>query len=164
MMKLRRWSDNSGQPNEANVATYAAITGRLVNIADAYSADGFDFSGTVAFDHRTGYRSTSFLTVPLHGSSGSVIGVLQLINARDPQTGSVVTFDPGAETIVQSLSLLAAAALEVHMREESLRRQIRELHVRVDTEKRQRQVAAIAETDYFQDLQRRARELRQRSP
>ncbi len=153
----------SGLPNETNVATYAALTGRTVNIADAYRAEGFDFSGTRAFDSQTGYRATSFLTVPLRNGADRVIGVLQLLNARDRETGTVVSFEAGVEPIVESLSALAAAALEVYLREEGLRRQIRELHVRVDADKRARQVAEIAETDYFQELQRRAREMRQRS-
>ena len=44
---------------------------------------GFDFSGTRAFDERTGYRSQSFLTVPMKNHDRELIGVLQLINARD---------------------------------------------------------------------------------
>ena len=55
-----------------------------MNIADAYTAEGFEFSGTLAFDRQSGYRSRSFLTVPLKSSSGGVIGVLQLLNATDP--------------------------------------------------------------------------------
>src|SRR6478752_5409488 len=54
-----------GKPNNSMVAAYAALTGKTVNIADAYTADGFDFSGTRAFDSKTGYRSKSFLTVPM---------------------------------------------------------------------------------------------------
>ena len=46
-----------GKPNHSMVAAYAALTGKTVNIADAYTADGFDFSGTRAFDSKTGYRS-----------------------------------------------------------------------------------------------------------
>ena len=34
-----------GSPNDCMVAAYAAITGKTVNIADAYAAEGFDFSG-----------------------------------------------------------------------------------------------------------------------
>ena len=153
----------TGLPNEKNVATYTALTGHTVNIADAYGAEGFDFSGTRAFDSQTGYRSVSFLTVPLRGNDERVIGVLQLLNATDPATGAVVPFDAGVVPIVESLSTLAAAAMEVYVREERLRRQIRDLHVSVDVEKRERQVAAITETDYFQELQRRAREMRRRS-
>lgn len=157
------YDSKTGEPNERNVATHCALTGLTVNIADAYAAEGFEFSGTMAFDRRSGYRSTSFLTVPLRNNEGRVIGVLQLINATDPESGAVVAFDPGVEPIVESLSTLAAAALEVYMREERLRRQIRELHVQIDEEKRERQVAEIAETDYFQELQKRARDMRRRN-
>ena len=54
-----------GRPNHGMVAAYSALTGKTVNIADAYSAEGFDFSGTRAFDQKTGYRSKSFLSVPM---------------------------------------------------------------------------------------------------
>jgi len=87
-----------------------------------------------------------------------------LINATDPNTGKVIAFDPGIEPIVQSLSTLAAAALEVYAREEGLRREIRELEVRIDETRRAQEVAAITETDYFQELQRKARQMRQRTP
>jgi hypothetical protein len=150
----------TGAPNLANVATYVALTATTVNIPDAYTAEGFEFSGTVAFDRETGYRSRSFLTVPLKNQSGRVIGVLQLLNARDPATGEVIPFDPGFQPVVESLSTLAAAALEVYMREEGLRRQIETLHIQIDEAKRARHVSQITESDYFRRLQTRARALR----
>ena len=64
------------------VASYAVHHDRSVNIADAYTEEGFDFSGTKSFDRKTGYRSQSFLTVPLKNHDAEVVGVLQLINAR----------------------------------------------------------------------------------
>ena len=152
----------SGAPNERNVATWAALTGTSVAIADAYDADGFEFSGTLAFDRNTGYRSTSFLTVPLKNADGRVIGVLQLINALDAESGVVVPFDGGIVSVVEALSTLAAAALEVYVREDHLRRQIQELHVQIDEVKRARQVAEIADTDYFRALEQKARVLRER--
>ena len=39
----------------------AAKTGKTVNIHDAYQEEGFDFSGTRAYDARSGYHSQSFL-------------------------------------------------------------------------------------------------------
>src|SRR3954464_11896262 len=39
-----------GRPNTSMVAAHAALTGKPINIADAYTAEGFDFSGTRAFD------------------------------------------------------------------------------------------------------------------
>jgi len=84
--------DSQGQPNDAMVSVYAAMHDETVNIADAYTAAGFDFSGTRKFDERTGYRSQSFLTVPMKNHEGEIIGVLQLINATDPATGQVNAF------------------------------------------------------------------------
>jgi hypothetical protein len=73
-----------GKPNYTMIAAYAALTHKTVNVADAYTEEGFDFSGTRNFDKRTGYRSTSFLTVPMKNHDGDIIGVLQLLNATDP--------------------------------------------------------------------------------
>jgi CheY-like chemotaxis protein len=102
----------TGKPNHSQVACHVALTATSVNIPDAYNADGFDFHGTRAFDQKTGYRSTSFLTVPLKNKRNEVIGVLQLINATHPKTGKVVPFDPALQQSIESLSLLAAAALD----------------------------------------------------
>ena len=100
-----------GQFNDVMVATYAAIHDRTVNIADAYAEEGFDFSGTRAFDQRTGYRSQSFLTVPMKNHDGEVIGVLQLINAQEPGLNRVVTFSEADQRLVESLASQAAIAL-----------------------------------------------------
>ncbi len=103
--------DTNGEPNTAMVAAYAVIHGRTVNIADAYSAVGFDFSGTRSFDARTGYRSQSFLTVPMKNHEAAIIGVLQLINSKHPQTGKVQAFSLAEERLAESLASQAAIAL-----------------------------------------------------
>lgn len=99
-----------GSGNDTLVAVHAALTGETVNIEDAYTAEGFDFSGTRAFDSRTGYRSQSFLTVPMKDHSGAVIGVLQLINAK-AAGGSVRAFSEADQQLVESLASQAAIAL-----------------------------------------------------
>ena len=104
-----------GKPNHNMVAAYAALTGKTVNIADAYTADGFDFSGTRAFDSKTGYRSKSFLTVPMRNHEREIIGVLQLINAQDPQSGEIVAFSASDQRLAESLASQAAIALTNRM-------------------------------------------------
>jgi HD-GYP domain-containing protein (c-di-GMP phosphodiesterase class II) len=104
-----------GKPNHSMVAAYAALTGKTVNIADAYAADGFDLSGTRNFDKKTGYRSKSFLTVPMMNHEREIIGVLQLINAQDPKTGEVVPFSPADQRLAESLASQAAIALTNRM-------------------------------------------------
>ena len=104
-----------GKPNHSMVAAHAALTGKTVNIPDAYTAEGFDFSGTRAFDSKTGYRSQSFLTVPMRNHEHEIIGVLQLINAHDPSTGEVVPFSPSDQRLAESLASQAAVALTNRM-------------------------------------------------
>ena len=100
-----------GEHNDSMVAAYAAIHDKTVNIADAYTEAGFDFSGTRSFDERTGYRSQSFLTVPMKNHEGEIIGVLQLINALDPVTHQVNPFSSADQSLAESLASQAAIAL-----------------------------------------------------
>lgn len=100
-----------GKPNHDMVVTYAVLNDTTVNIPDAYNAEGFDFSGTQKFDQSTGYRSTSFLTVPLKNHEGDIIGVLQLLNAQDEESGEIIAFDDEAQHLVESLASQAAIAL-----------------------------------------------------
>ena len=104
-----------GHPNHANISAYAALTGRTVNIADAYIEQGFDFSGTRNFDKKTGYRSKAFLTVPMKNHDNEIIGVLQLINPSDPRTGEIVAFSPADQRLAESLASQAAVALTNRM-------------------------------------------------
>jgi len=103
--------DKDGNANLTMVAAYAALNDSTVNIADAYSEEGFDFSGTRNFDKRTGYRSTSFLTVPMKNHEGEIIGVLQLLNAIDAATGKVAAFGDEDRRLAESLASQAAIAL-----------------------------------------------------
>src|SRR5258708_15271877 len=84
---------------------------RSVNMGGAYMEEGFDFSGTRNFDKRTGYRSTSFLTVPMKNHEGDIIGVLQLLNTIDPASGLVTTFGEEDQRLAESLASQAAIAL-----------------------------------------------------
>jgi HD-GYP domain-containing protein (c-di-GMP phosphodiesterase class II) len=100
-----------GKPNNQMVAAYAALTGKTVNISDAYSEEGFDFSGTRNFDRKTGYRSKAFLTVPMKNHEGEIIGVLQLINRMDPASDEIGPFSPSDQRLAESLASQAAIAL-----------------------------------------------------
>ncbi len=102
---------DNGKPNENMIAANAAINGKTINIPDAYKAKGFDFSGTKAFDEKTGYRSKSFLTVPLKNHENEIIGVLQLLNAQDIKSNKVITFSERIQKNVEALSSQAAVAI-----------------------------------------------------
>lgn len=104
--------DQSKNMNNVASAVYHQATAS--NIPDAYEAEEFDFSGTKKFDETTGYRSKSFLTVPMINTEREVIGVLQLINARSPK-GDTVPFDSSMQPMIEALTSQAAVALENQM-------------------------------------------------
>jgi HD-GYP domain-containing protein (c-di-GMP phosphodiesterase class II) len=103
-----------GSENNNMVAAYAALHDETVNIADAYTAEGFDFSGTRNFDKKTGYRSMSFLTIPMKNHEAEIIGVLQLLNAQD-ENSTVVPFTVEEQRLAESLASQAAIALTNRM-------------------------------------------------
>ncbi|MCE5244609.1 MAG: HD domain-containing phosphohydrolase [Syntrophobacteraceae bacterium] len=100
-----------GQPNCGNVSSYAALTGEIVNIPDVYEAPQFDFTGPREYDQTTGYRSRSMLVIPMRNHENDVIGVLQLLNALNAETGQVTIFSEETVDLVASLASQAAVAL-----------------------------------------------------
>ena len=153
-----RMYNEDGSENRANVVSYAALTHKRINIADAYQAEGFDFSGTKSFDEKTGYRSQSFLTIPLENKERKVMGVLQLLNAKDPKTGEIIPFED--DTVLEALILLATAALDGYIREAALRSEIAKLRIEIDHSRRAQQVEEITDTQFFRDLKTKAEKMR----
>ena len=103
--------DMVGNPNNKNVVCYVAHTGETSNVKDAYKEEGFDFSGAKKMDQSTGYRSKSFLTVPLKNHENEIIGVMQLFNSIDQKTGEVQSFSSEMQEQVESLASQGAVAL-----------------------------------------------------
>jgi len=100
-----------GTPNHAMVSAHVGITGETVNIPDVYDVEGFDFTGTRAFDAKTGYRSQSMLVVPMRNHENEIIGVLQLLNAQDPLAKASIPFSAADERLIASLASQAAVAI-----------------------------------------------------
>ncbi len=98
-----------------SVATRAYHDRKPVHVADAYQAAGFDQSGFRAFDIARGYRSVSLLAIPLMSGIGEVIGVLQLVNATDPDTREPTAFEEELQRTVEALAAAAGVALDNQM-------------------------------------------------
>lgn len=101
----------NGQPNHSNVATFVALTKQTVIIEDAYETSNFDFSGTRKFDESHRYRSRSIMAVPLLNHDNHVIGVLQLLNARN-KNGLLHNFSPSDQETVEAMAKFAAITLD----------------------------------------------------
>jgi HD-GYP domain-containing protein (c-di-GMP phosphodiesterase class II) len=96
---------------ESNVSAYVALKGISVNIPDVYDTDLFDFTGPKAFDQETGYHSTSMLVCPMRNHENDIIGVLQLVNALNPDTREVIPFSPDYVSLTESLASQAAVSI-----------------------------------------------------
>ncbi|MDY6903219.1 MAG: HD domain-containing phosphohydrolase [Thermodesulfobacteriota bacterium] len=103
--------NDDGTPNYSNVSSYVALTGELVNIRDVYATEDFDFSGTKKYDEVTGYHCQSMLVLPLKNHEDKIIGVLQLLNAADRETGEITAFPRDSIDLVGALASQAAVAL-----------------------------------------------------
>ena len=96
---------------KSNVSAFVALKGVSINIPDVYDTDLFDFTGPKKFDQSTGYRSQSMLVVPMRNHDGDVIGVLQLLNATNPNNGKVISFSQDYENLSESLASQAAVSI-----------------------------------------------------
>ena len=103
--------EKDGQPNYSSVSSYVVLTGEIVNIPDVYEMEHFDFTGPREYDRTTGYRSRSMLVIPMRNHENDIIGVLQLLNAQDPETGETTIFSEEIVDLVSSLASQAAVAL-----------------------------------------------------
>lgn len=100
--------------------------------------------------------------------SRRLIQAAQAMGAGEMTKEQAVQFEAEFENVIEQDKLnhlvrtFAQMAQQVIKREEELKRQIAELDIKVDMTRKARQVAAITETEYFQQLAGKARELRNR--
>ncbi len=98
--------------NEKSIAGYVAATGRALNIDDVYKLPvTLPYSFSKKIDETVGYRTQSVLTLPLQNSNLKILGILQIINAREAN-GRISSFSPLDESMMQHFAAVAAVALE----------------------------------------------------
>jgi len=100
---------NAFNLRDANV--FAAVTGKIVNLADIYDYSGFEFPALREQDGRTGYRTRSFVVAPLWNVEGVTLGVLQLINVRLTPNGEIDALPKAFERVLRSFAAFAATAI-----------------------------------------------------
>src|SRR5580704_13430397 len=85
------------------IAGAAALTGKTVNVSDAYNDSRFN----PAIDTQTGYRTRNLLAVPLQNLiDGEVVGAFEVLNKKH---GS---FGPEDEEVLKSLAAQSAVAIQ----------------------------------------------------
>lgn len=97
--------------NERQICGYVALTGKPVNIKDCYKISKkkpYKFNPDT--DKKTGYLTKSMFTYPLKMPTGKMLGVIQIINARNSE-GEVVSFTKKDERIIEHFALRAVSEL-----------------------------------------------------
>jgi HD-GYP domain-containing protein (c-di-GMP phosphodiesterase class II) len=98
--------------NNQTIAGYVANNGEMLNLPDVYTLPStLPFSFNRKYDDLSGYRTQSMLTFPLKTNRGDIIGVLQLINAKNAR-GKVVPFSRKDEPLIMHFANMAAVAIE----------------------------------------------------
>lgn len=89
-------------PLGRGIAGQVGASGEIINIPDAYQDPRFN----PEFDTRTGYRTSSILTLPMRNHKGEIIGAVQALNRKDGP------FTAGDEELLLSLASSAAVAVD----------------------------------------------------
>jgi Nif-specific regulatory protein len=85
------------------IAGAAALTGKVINVSDAYNDSRFNST----IDTQTGYRTRNLLAVPLQNLiDGEVVGAFEVLNKRHG------LFDAEDEEILKSLAAQSAIAIQ----------------------------------------------------
>lgn len=95
-----------------SIAGYVALTGESLLIDDVYHIhSSVSFSFNPDYDKKTSYKTQSILVVPLTTRDDLILGVLQLINAKD-SAGRVVPFSMQDRLYISQFAQSAANAIE----------------------------------------------------
>jgi HD-GYP domain-containing protein (c-di-GMP phosphodiesterase class II) len=99
------------RPNLSNVSSYVFHTGEIVNLEDVYKTNQFQFNGTRKFDEALHYRSKSMVVIPMRNHEDDIIGVLQLINSKDPSSRKIIPFSKDVQEKAAALASQASVIL-----------------------------------------------------
>ncbi|MBN1953624.1 MAG: GAF domain-containing protein [Anaerolineae bacterium] len=104
-----------------------------------------------------GVQPRSYIGVPLKDKN-QIIGTIEFVDRH------ANCFTEANLRVLESIAIQAAIAIqnarEVQLRENRLKQEIQQLRIEIDEMKKERQVAEIVETDYFQSLRKKAQDLR----
>mgnify|MGYP000868456170 CR=1 FL=1 len=94
------------------ISGYVALTGSMVNEPNVYEIDEVKpYTFGKETDKMTGYKTVSNLTIPLNAPNGTLLGVLQMLNALD-ENGNIREFSADDETYLKHFAYNAGIALE----------------------------------------------------
>lgn len=90
-----------------SVSAHCAANKKTINIQDISHEKSIDISPTKAFDAKFNYNTKSILAAPILDSHQEVLGVMQLINAKNPNQ----RFDQADVELFEAMTALLSLVL-----------------------------------------------------
>ncbi len=98
--------------NNQSISGYVAKNCQIVSIPDAYKMNGTEpYEFDSEFDRISNYQTSSVLAVPMINQQEKVLGVMQIINAKDDD-GNTIPFSSSDEPLINHFATSAALAIE----------------------------------------------------
>jgi response regulator RpfG family c-di-GMP phosphodiesterase len=98
--------------DDKTISGYCALTKQLINIPDVYNLPpDVPFSYNTSYDLISGYKTVSVLCIPLVTPEGRLLGVIQMINAKN-ENGKVVPFSEDDELLISHFAANAIFVLQ----------------------------------------------------
>lgn len=92
-----------------------------------------------------------------------ITAAAKLLEADQPfEPQSLEAVARGKDELGQLARVFSEMAIQVQQREQKLKQEVVQLRIQIDEAKRAQQVAEIADSDFFRDLQKKAKDMRQR--
>jgi HAMP domain-containing protein len=135
-------------------------TDRLQSVLDSARKQGVALEGAVLV---LGLVLAIWMTSRVTGPAARLTTAARSIEDGDFDPDSINDLSARTDELGQLSRVFQKMAREVYAREQRLKQQVQELRIEIDETRRTRQVAEVTETEYFQDLQKKAKELRARA-
>ena len=98
--------------DEKSLAGYVALTDNALIIDNAYNINKkAPYSFNPYFDKISSYKTISMLVIPLKANEGNVVGVLELINAKN-EKGEIVSFSEKDKMFAVQFTYYVTVAIE----------------------------------------------------
>ena len=98
--------------NEESISGYVAAKKTPLNVPDMYHIPkNKPYNYNTWYDEKSDYKCVSSLTIPLISNQDELLGVLQLINAKDEE-GNIVQFRKRDESFLMHFASVATVAIQ----------------------------------------------------
>lgn len=110
------------------------------------------------------FLASIVLSGAITSSLRKITGAAQSLEQGEPfEPARLKAVERGADELAQLARVFSKMAVQVESREKKLKQEVAQLRIEIDETKRARQVAEIADTDYFQSLQKKVKKIRGQS-